>query len=97
MDPLIGLKENVILGHLIPAGTGFKSHLELQVEHLAEPVEKRELAPTEAHAMMQEAHEAVAEMASEMTPATEASGEGGGEDQAEGDPLAIVQQQREQE
>jgi len=97
VDPLIGLKENVILGHLIPAGTGFKSHLELQVEHLAEPVEKRELAPTEAHAMMQEAHEAVAEMASEMTPAAEASGEGGGEDQAEGDPLAIVQQQREQE
>ncbi|QGJ70127.1 DNA-directed RNA polymerase subunit beta' [Planctomycetales bacterium 10988] len=28
LDELIGLKENVILGHLIPAGTGFKSHQE---------------------------------------------------------------------
>ena len=26
VDHLVGLKENVILGHLIPAGTGFKSH-----------------------------------------------------------------------
>ena len=26
VDNLLGLKENVILGHLIPAGTGFKSH-----------------------------------------------------------------------
>ena len=25
-DNLVGLKENVIMGHLIPAGTGFKSH-----------------------------------------------------------------------
>src|SRR4029450_588106 len=25
VDTLIGLKENVILGHLIPAGTGFKA------------------------------------------------------------------------
>ncbi len=25
-DPLIGLKENVIMGHLIPAGTGFLTH-----------------------------------------------------------------------
>ena len=25
-DPLRGLKENVIVGHMIPAGTGFKDH-----------------------------------------------------------------------
>ena len=25
-DPLVGLKENVIMGHLVPAGTGFPSH-----------------------------------------------------------------------
>ena len=25
-DPLVGLKENVIMGHLIPAGTGFPDH-----------------------------------------------------------------------
>ena len=26
VDYLVGLKENVILGHLIPAGTGFSVH-----------------------------------------------------------------------
>ncbi|MEX0700782.1 MAG: DNA-directed RNA polymerase subunit beta' [Planctomycetales bacterium] len=31
VDGLVGLKENVILGHLIPAGTGFKIHQEAQV------------------------------------------------------------------
>jgi DNA-directed RNA polymerase subunit beta' len=29
MDYLRGLKENVIIGHLIPAGTGLKSHRRL--------------------------------------------------------------------
>jgi DNA-directed RNA polymerase subunit beta' len=32
VDHLVGLKENVILGHLIPAGTGFKPHLEMRVK-----------------------------------------------------------------
>ncbi|MBL8821038.1 MAG: DNA-directed RNA polymerase subunit beta' [Planctomycetia bacterium] len=31
-DRLVGLKENVILGHLIPAGTGFKVHQEAEVK-----------------------------------------------------------------
>jgi DNA-directed RNA polymerase subunit beta' len=31
VDPLLGLKENVILGHLVPAGTGFYTHQESQV------------------------------------------------------------------
>jgi DNA-directed RNA polymerase subunit beta' len=30
-DELLGLKENVIMGHLIPAGTGFKSHRNIKV------------------------------------------------------------------
>jgi len=30
-DYLMGLKENVIVGHLIPAGTGFLSHQHFQV------------------------------------------------------------------
>ncbi len=37
-DDLIGLKENVLLGHLIPAGTGFKPYQDLQTKKLAEPV-----------------------------------------------------------
>ncbi len=41
VDELVGLKENVILGHLIPAGTGFRRYLETRVKHLAEaPVPK---------------------------------------------------------
>ncbi|MGV2338389.1 MAG UNVERIFIED_CONTAM: hypothetical protein LVR18_31565 [Planctomycetaceae bacterium] len=31
VDSLVGLKENVILGHLIPAGTGFHLHQDAQV------------------------------------------------------------------
>jgi DNA-directed RNA polymerase subunit beta' len=31
VDNLVGLKENVILGHLVPAGTGFKAHQEAEV------------------------------------------------------------------
>jgi DNA-directed RNA polymerase subunit beta' len=31
VDRLVGLKENVILGHLVPAGTGFRTHQEAEV------------------------------------------------------------------
>ncbi len=31
VDPLVGLKENVILGHLVPAGTGFRTYQESEV------------------------------------------------------------------
>jgi DNA-directed RNA polymerase subunit beta' len=31
VDYLVGLKENVILGHLVPAGTGFRTHQESEV------------------------------------------------------------------
>ena len=43
VDELLGLKENVILGHLIPAGTGFRPYLELRVKHLAEPPVPKQL------------------------------------------------------
>ncbi len=38
VDNLVGLKENVLLGHLIPAGTGFKPYTQMRVVKLAEPV-----------------------------------------------------------
>ena len=44
IDSLHGLKENVILGHLIPAGTAFKPHLEIRVKHLVESPLPKELA-----------------------------------------------------
>jgi DNA-directed RNA polymerase subunit beta' len=31
-DPLVGLKENVILGHMVPVGTGFHEHLKTRVK-----------------------------------------------------------------
>ncbi len=36
-DPLLGLKENVIIGKLIPAGTGMARYRRLSVTHNAEP------------------------------------------------------------
>ncbi|MBZ0173321.1 MAG: DNA-directed RNA polymerase subunit beta', partial [Phycisphaerales bacterium] len=35
-DTLIGLKENVLLGHLIPAGTGFRPYQDIRVKRLVE-------------------------------------------------------------
>ncbi len=43
-DELLGLKENVIMGHLIPAGTGFHTHrnIELDREGVAPQAPKKE-------------------------------------------------------
>jgi DNA-directed RNA polymerase subunit beta' len=39
VDYLVGLKENVILGHLVPAGTGFRTHQEAEVRLKVQPSE----------------------------------------------------------
>jgi DNA-directed RNA polymerase subunit beta' len=40
-DYLRGFKENVIMGHIIPAGTGFPHHREIELKPLVEaPVEE---------------------------------------------------------
>ena len=39
VDYLVGLKENVILGHLVPAGTGFRMHHESEVRIRPEALE----------------------------------------------------------
>ncbi len=39
VDRLVGLKENVILGHLIPAGTGFRTYQESEVRIRPEALE----------------------------------------------------------
>ena len=41
-DPLIGLKENVIIGKLIPAGTGISRYRKMKVVHLAEEAKAEE-------------------------------------------------------
>ncbi len=40
VDNLVGLKENVILGHLIPAGTGFRTFQESEVRYRPEVLQK---------------------------------------------------------
>jgi len=58
MDLLVGLKENVILGHLIPAGTGFKSHQDSEVrvrpEAAQEQQQERDRVRAARAAMLQE-------------------------------------------
>jgi len=53
-DDLVGLKENVLLGHLIPAGTGFKPYQTMRVKPLAEPPVTEEI---DEEAMIAEAAE----------------------------------------
>jgi DNA-directed RNA polymerase subunit beta' len=65
-DELQGLKENVILGHLIPAGTAYRPYQMFKVKHLGEPIPAppdlpAEVAPSiENSQEMREAEVAVA-------------------------------------
>ena len=63
-DTLVGLKENVLLGHLIPVGTGFQKYQNLNVVKLAEP------PATEAPTLEQDLEEAarLAEAAGAESP-----------------------------
>ena len=36
VDPLVGLKENVIIGKLLPSGTGMKCYSDVKVKHMTE-------------------------------------------------------------
>jgi DNA-directed RNA polymerase subunit beta' len=53
-DSLVGLKENVLLGHLIPAGTGFRPYQDIKVKPLVALPEELE----EEFEMMEEANSA---------------------------------------
>jgi len=44
VDYLRGFKENVIMGHIIPAGTGFDMHRKVQLKHLVEAEDEPEPA-----------------------------------------------------
>src|SRR5512136_538418 len=47
VDYLRGFKENVIMGHIIPAGTGFDHHRKVRLKPLVEISEEEEPAPLE--------------------------------------------------
>ncbi len=50
VDELRGFKENVILGHLIPGGTGFPMHRNVKLRALGEPISEEEVAELQAEA-----------------------------------------------
>src|SRR5213076_575305 len=50
VDSLRGFKENVIMGHIIPAGTGFDYHRNLTLTALVDVPEEEEPAPADAEA-----------------------------------------------
>ena len=86
-DELRGLKENVIVGRLIPAGTGFAHHAERRrtreqdfADQLKE-LEENQLAEAAAAAAFEDAAEGEAEEAVDVVAATEtdAAPEGGEE------------------
>ena len=73
VDNLVGLKENVILGHLVPAGTGFKLHQESQVrihdEALREQKEEKERILAAREVLLSEAEAAQPSPLQSMEPA----------------------------
>jgi len=48
VDNLVGLKENVILGHLIPAGTGFRTFQDSEVQYNLEAMREAAMQPTQS-------------------------------------------------
>jgi DNA-directed RNA polymerase subunit beta' len=48
IDYLRGFKENVIMGHIIPAGTGFDLHRKARIKPLVEIVEEEPAEEVEA-------------------------------------------------
>ena len=72
-DELKGLKENVLLGHLIPAGTGFDPYSKMRVAKLVEPP-----APEEDEAaMIADAVEMAEALGAEPAPRVEVMKSGG--------------------
>jgi DNA-directed RNA polymerase subunit beta' len=57
VDRLVGLKENVILGHLIPAGTGFRTYQDAEVrlrpQAMAELAARKEPTPRPAFPLLE--------------------------------------------
>src|SRR6185436_5973643 len=45
VDQLRGFKENVIMGHIIPAGTGFNNHRQVALKPLVEELPVEEVSP----------------------------------------------------
>jgi DNA-directed RNA polymerase subunit beta' len=88
VDELRGLKENVLLGHLIPAGTGFSRYSNLKIAKLVhEPTIEEE---ADAAMLAEAAEQAEAMGAERAEPVLEVIGGGGMEDVATDTPLGSM-------
>ncbi|MFH1108334.1 MAG: DNA-directed RNA polymerase subunit beta' [Planctomycetota bacterium] len=76
-DNLQGLKENVILGHLIPAGSAFRQYQALRVKHIGEPIPTLVDVPAEIPAAVAERYAQQAEAPIDMVGEAPSPGEGG--------------------
>jgi DNA-directed RNA polymerase subunit beta' len=74
VDNLVGLKENVILGHLIPAGTGFNQYQQSEVR----------VRPAALEALAKEKEDVL----SRSFPLLETATDGDGQDRSAGQPPA---------
>lgn len=86
-DDLRGLKENVIVGRLIPAGTGFAHHAErrrTREQDLADQLKELDVAQQQAEAES-DAERKASEVESEIVPAAEAEGTASAPEQAVAD------------
>jgi DNA-directed RNA polymerase subunit beta' len=66
-DDLRGLKENVIVGRLIPAGTGLAFHRARKDKEAADALEQQQLAAMEALAATEGETETGADESAEVT------------------------------
>jgi len=82
VDTLVGLKENVILGHLVPAGTGFKAYLDQGVRKLVEPPPRSRRAPEAERAIRVDDEEISIEeeLVAEPEPSSDGAGDLGGDE-----------------
>jgi DNA-directed RNA polymerase subunit beta' len=84
VDSLKGFKENVIMGHLIPAGTGLPVYRNLRIDTLGAEVEK--LSPEEAAKLVEGVSIPTPEPTEEVVaPAPEATAEAATAENAEGE------------
>jgi DNA-directed RNA polymerase subunit beta' len=76
IDELVGLKENVILGHLIPAGTGFRTFQESEVRYRPEALQamaaEKERALEKSFPLLQSTDGGNGDSTDESPPAAEA-------------------------
>jgi hypothetical protein len=94
VDDLRGLKENVLLGHLIPAGTGFDSYSKMKVQKLVEPPSPEE----DGEAMLAEAAEAAEALGAESPPAVlEVLTPGEKQPERDGEPSSEAESETEKE